>query len=240
MPNTTVPAAGEAVPATQIITGRFSRRLMLMGAVASIPAIGAATAAPDKSTRVNPHPDAELFRLDQEMAALQARSDEIGRELAQIENMAEATAGPKPIDPRDWREAAPRQPARIREMSDAWMKKCRDLSVEEGRAACPPPVRKWLDDWQDERDRVKAEWEDYGKRRAMHEKLLGIDEKEAEDEEQSEAVWQLGMRIFEKPAHTYEGLAVKLRAAERLTLDDFGENEALASIAADIWRQVQS
>lgn len=49
MPNTHVPAAGEAMPAVEgmhIITGRFSRRAMLIGAIASISAAGAAVAAP--------------------------------------------------------------------------------------------------------------------------------------------------------------------------------------------------
>ncbi|MBZ9748285.1 hypothetical protein LB516_23930 [Mesorhizobium sp. CO1-1-7] len=47
MPNTHVPAASEAMPAVEgmhIITGRFSRRLVLAG-LASLPALGAATAA---------------------------------------------------------------------------------------------------------------------------------------------------------------------------------------------------
>lgn len=231
MPNTHVPAAGEAMPGAegmQIVTGRFSRRAMLVGAVASIPAIAGAVGAPAE------HPDSELIRLDAEMDALQARSDALGRELAQIENLAEEAAGPKPVNPNDWK--GPTTPDDIKAMKTAWLDKARPLSVEEGRAACPPEVRAWLDACQDERDRVKAEWDDYGKRRAMHEKLLGIEEKEAEDQEQSEAVWQLGMRIFETPAHTFEGLAIKIRAGERLNLDDFNENEALASIAADIRR----
>ncbi|MEI9422219.1 hypothetical protein O7A70_13700 [Mesorhizobium sp. Cs1299R1N1] len=49
MPNTHVPAAGEAMPAVegmQIITGRFSRRAMLIGAIASLPALGGAATAP--------------------------------------------------------------------------------------------------------------------------------------------------------------------------------------------------
>lgn len=49
MPKLTFPAAGEAMPAVEgmhIITGRFSRRAMLIGAIASISAAGAAVAAP--------------------------------------------------------------------------------------------------------------------------------------------------------------------------------------------------
>lgn len=46
MPNTRVPAAREAVPAAEVmpILGRFSRRALL-GVIASVPALSAATAA---------------------------------------------------------------------------------------------------------------------------------------------------------------------------------------------------
>ncbi|TPJ46852.1 hypothetical protein [Mesorhizobium sp. B2-7-1] len=49
MPNITVPAAGEAMPGAEgmkIITGRFSRRVMLVGAIAALPALAGATALP--------------------------------------------------------------------------------------------------------------------------------------------------------------------------------------------------
>lgn len=57
MPNIHVPAAGEAMPGAegmQIPTGRFSRRLMLMG-VASVPAIASATARPVVPAAATPH-----------------------------------------------------------------------------------------------------------------------------------------------------------------------------------------
>ncbi|MBZ9927775.1 hypothetical protein FJW04_22015 [Mesorhizobium sp. B2-7-3] len=75
MPKLTFPAAGEAMPAAEemhIITGRFSRRLILAG-LASLPAIAGATAAlpaplallitpPTLPTRESAH--AKLGRLE--------------------------------------------------------------------------------------------------------------------------------------------------------------------------------
>ncbi|MDG4908144.1 hypothetical protein P9228_17080 [Mesorhizobium sp. WSM4898] len=240
MPNTIVPAAGEAMPAAegmQIITGRFSRRAMLVGAIASIPTIAGAVAAPAISNAADVHPDAELFRLDAEMDALQARSDQIGRDLAQIEEMAEEAAGPRPINPSDWKCAS--QPDDIREMKAAWLDKARHLSVEEGRALCPVRVREWLDAWQDERDRVQAAWDSYSKRRFAHAQRLGLSAKEEEDDACAADEWEIGQRILATPASTLAGIAVKLRTSDRLGLDDFPKNEALASISADIRRMVE-
>ncbi|RUW62107.1 hypothetical protein [Mesorhizobium sp. M7A.F.Ca.US.008.03.1.1] len=64
MPNTHVPAAGEAMPAVEgmhIFTGRFSRRAMLIGAIASIPAMAGALAA---EAPADDMPDAEFAALD--------------------------------------------------------------------------------------------------------------------------------------------------------------------------------
>ncbi|RWE12435.1 MAG: hypothetical protein EOS61_14930 [Mesorhizobium sp.] len=69
MPNTTVPAAGEAMPAAegmQIVTGRFSRRTMLVGAISSLPAIagsGSVLAAATAET-----PDERAVRLANELS----------------------------------------------------------------------------------------------------------------------------------------------------------------------------
>lgn len=238
MPNTHVPAAGEAMPGAEgmPIVGRFSRRAMLVGAVASIPAIAGAVAAPAVSTD-DIHPDSELIRLDAEMDSLQARSDQIGRDLAQIEEMAEEAAGPRPINPSDWK-CAP-QPDDIREMKTAWLDKARHLSVEEGRALCPVRVREWLDAWQDERDRVQAAWDSYSKRRFAHAQRLGLSAKEEEDDACAADEWEIGQRILATPASTLAGIAVKLRTSDRLGLDDFPKNEALASIVADIRRMAE-
>ncbi|MER9840130.1 hypothetical protein NKJ59_02570 [Mesorhizobium australicum] len=64
MPKLTFPAAGEAMPAVEemhIITGRFSRRAMLIG-LASIPALAGATAAVTAPT-LPATDEAEINRL---------------------------------------------------------------------------------------------------------------------------------------------------------------------------------
>lgn len=70
-----------------------------------------------------------------------------------------------------------------------------------------------------------------------------VPESEAAEEVFSARVddlWEIGRRIFASPANTFEGLAVKLRAGDRLLLEDFAdENEAVVSIAADINRLAQ-
>lgn len=220
------------------MTSQAMTRRVALGALASLPAMaGAAAVLPASSLAASEHPDAELFRLDAEMDALQARSDQIGRDLAQIEEMAEEAAGPRPINPSDWK-CAP-QPDDIREMKTAWLDKARHLSVEEGRALCPVRVREWLDAWQDERDRVQAAWDSYSKRRFAHAQRLGLSAKEEEDDACAADEWEIGQRILATPASTLAGIAVKLRTSDRLGLDDFPKNEALASIAADIRRMVE-
>ncbi|MBZ9710471.1 hypothetical protein LB543_27615 [Mesorhizobium sp. ESP7-2] len=65
MPNTPVLAAGEALPGAEgMITGRFSRRAMLAG-LASLPAVGGATAASAAAPAIEPEmTDDELMALD--------------------------------------------------------------------------------------------------------------------------------------------------------------------------------
>ncbi|WP_127295859.1 hypothetical protein [Mesorhizobium sp. M7A.F.Ca.US.011.01.1.1] len=142
------------MPAAEVMPtiGRFSRRAMF-GVLASLPLVGSVVAAP---AIVDIHPDAELLRLDAEMGALQAQSDQIGRDLERLEAMAAGVAT--------------------------------------------------------------------------------VTAKEDDDLECSKAMWVIGHRIFAIPAHTLEGMAVKLRASDSLGLDDFPDNEAFASIAADIRR----
>lgn len=49
--------------------------------------------------------------------------------------------------------------------------------------------------------------------------------------------WEIGERIFAIPAHTPAGMAVKLRAADWLLLEDYeDENRTFASIVKDIRR----
>lgn len=231
MPNTHVPAAGEAMPAAEVtpIIGRFSRRALL-GAIASLPAVAGATAAFALPT-VSAHPDAELLRLGAEMELLQVRSDEIGQELGQIVDMAEEAAGPRPLHPSDWKY--PSSPDEIRKMDSAALKK---MMAGDNDVVLPKPAREWHRAAREAKAGVQTAWDAYDKRHNEHERLLGVHAKEDEDLECSKSMWELGQRIFTMPADTLQGMAVKLRASDMLGLDDFPNNEGFASIAADIRR----
>ncbi|CDX22160.1 hypothetical protein MPL3356_390177 [Mesorhizobium plurifarium] len=232
MPNNTVSAAGEAMPAAegmQIVTGRFSRRAMLVGAIASLPAIAAATAAPAVSTVVDIHPDAELFRLDAEMERLNAWADQLGRDLARIEDLVAEGAGPRPMPPSDWKW--PEVPDDIREMRKAVVVK-RIMADDDTTIEYPVPVQEWDRAALADRDRVQAEWDAYRDRLQAQNQLHGLEAKEAEDTQCAEAEWETCQRIFETPAHTLDGMAIKIRAGGKLDL----EKDALASIADDIRR----
>lgn len=80
MPKLTFPAAGEAMPAAQeVITGRFSRRAMLVSAIATLPAIGAAAAASSSPVAATEHISERVRRLARELsAALEEWNADIG------------------------------------------------------------------------------------------------------------------------------------------------------------------
>ncbi|RWD97940.1 hypothetical protein [Mesorhizobium sp.] len=53
-------------------------------------------------------------------------------------------------------------------------------------------------------------------------------------------LWEIGESIFATPANTLDGMMVKIRASDRLELEKLdGENQAFASIAADIRRMTE-
>ena len=84
---------------------------------------------------------------------------------------------------------------------------------------------------------VAAEWDQFKKRHEEQLRFVGYDAGEPEFKEACDQEWEIGMRIFTVPAHTIDGMMVKLRANDRLGLEDFANaNEAHASIAADIHR----
>jgi hypothetical protein len=135
MPNTSVPAAGEALlAAEEIPIGRFSRRALL-GAIASVPAMAAATAA---VASISPaaaaeHPDAELFLLEQEMEKAFAEMNLAGKSASEIGEKCEELYPPRP--PK-WER--PSTPDHILDMiaNMTW----RDQLDEEKQPGC---VRAW-------------------------------------------------------------------------------------------------
>jgi hypothetical protein len=58
-----------------------------------------------------------------------------------------------------------------------------------------------------------------------------------EFDERHNDLWVIGYRIFETPANTIEGMAVKLRVGETLDNHHCEENEAWTSIAGDVARR---
>lgn len=99
MPKLTVPAAGEAVPAAEgmPIIGRFSRRALL-GAFASVPAVGVATEALSSTGIATPElPCIRVRRLARERAlALDDWSTEIGNPFM-VAHIYPASMSDRPI-----------------------------------------------------------------------------------------------------------------------------------------------
>ncbi|WP_214471054.1 hypothetical protein [Mesorhizobium sp. dw_380] len=230
MPKLTFPAAGEAMPGAEVmpITGRFSRRLLL-GAFAAAPAM-AATAALAATIPAAPaeHPDAELFRLDCEMEEAQARMEQASKVEKKIYRKCAKLYPPKPAE---WEE--PRMPDDVMEafaaatIGDTWNNKL-------------PTI--WTA-WNKEVTAQRSAWK--ALKEAHAEKVDAINREgglyavdDASDARFAE-VGQVGKRIFATPAHTLDGMVIKLRASDRLSLEDFPDNEAFVSIAADIRRLAQ-
>ncbi|TPJ34279.1 hypothetical protein [Mesorhizobium sp. B2-6-5] len=239
MPNTHVPAAGEAMPAAEemhIITGRFSRRLILAG-LASLPAIAGATAA---LAMPKAHPDAELFRLERELDALQSRMDMLEKTQNQLHAIAEKAAGLKPVHPSKWEK--PSMPDDLKEMQSTWFRSVNfsaiDLDIEKEAARCPELVRAWNRAYAEEQASVKAAWDKYKARLDEQQRLIGWTEKEAEFDDVVSDHWDVGRSILEIPARTIEGMAVKAKAAKSIGLLQLGgeAGDALGFISADIER----
>lgn len=228
MPNPHVPAAGEAMPAAKLITGRFSRRAMLVGAVAAVPAIAGAVSAPAEMHGRLPaeHPDAELFRLDLEMAEAQARKEEALKVESETYSKCREL---HPPEMGGWQDLE--MPADV-------------LAYVTAQPFANP---------KNDPEEVRAYWQARKESRKAHQALQearleqveainrqgGLTAAELAYEARFEEAWEIGKRIFDTPANTLDGMMIKLRTADRLELPIGAEdNEALASIAADIKRLV--
>ncbi|RWN28885.1 hypothetical protein [Mesorhizobium sp.] len=235
MPNITVRAAAEGMPAIN------RRRLLnLTGAGLAL----AATAASVRNASATPaapadHPDAELFRLEQEMEEAHARMKRLERASSRADRKARKAVGPEPLRPFEWEKQAPKMPEHLSEMHRTAMMSVLfgDLLKNDWQ---PEPVRAWFEAREKEKARVEAAWDEYSAKL----KGLGYDAREDEFNECVSEVDAFTKRICSTPAHTFEGMAVKLRAHVRsvgeiekafMHLDDY----AFASIAADIRRLAQ-
>ncbi|CAN7442489.1 hypothetical protein [Mesorhizobium sp. LjNodule214] len=232
MPNTSVPAAGEAMPAAEVmpIIGRFSRRLIL-GAIVSVPAMGAALAATVPAPAE--HPDAELFRLDKELEAAHARMENASEENNRVGDEIDASLPPRPLHPTDWK--SPPMPAHLKQLHDEALKAVPVVVLTKGGWE-PEPVRAWFDANAREKAQVKATWDEWAALRDERHREHNYDAREEAFNALLGVEWDIGMRICEIPAHTLEGIMVKLRVNDTLGLAAFPENEVFVSIAADIRR----
>ncbi|TIP25035.1 MAG: hypothetical protein E5X67_26395 [Mesorhizobium sp.] len=155
------------------------------------------------------HPDAELFRLDQEMEEAHARMKRLERASSRADRKARKAVGPRPLHPTDWE--APPMPAHLKQQWDDALKQVLFVDVGAGNWE-PAPVRAWRDEVKKERTRVEAAWDEYSAKL----KELGYDAKEDVFNACVSDHDDFAKRICSIPAHTFEGMAVKLRAQSGL------------------------
>ncbi|TIO90455.1 MAG: hypothetical protein E5X98_03715, partial [Mesorhizobium sp.] len=197
------------------------RRALLASSAAATAALAAVVSAqeaqagetPASNAAIGEHPDAELFRFESEMEVASARLKKIERSQRRKSKKAEKAAGPRPLHPHDWK--APAMPDDLWEMHQAAVQKATvaDLKHDQWR---PAPVAAWQAEVDRERDLVKAEWELFCERLAEQHRLLGYKAEEKEFNAACDHEWQIGMSIFGIPAHTMDGMMVKLRASDTL------------------------
>ncbi|RWK54300.1 hypothetical protein [Mesorhizobium sp.] len=223
MPNTTVLAAAEGMP-------EINRRRMLLGLAAASTAAAAITVASAAGCAPAEHPDAVLFRLDQEMEVAYSQMNRAAKVCKRVGRKCEKLYPPRP--PK-WEE--PDMPEDVRVAFQA-------MTVKDMGTINRPAI---YAAWSNEVKEQKAA--NNGLQQAYHAKWQEINRESGLDAAEDafgvrvSEVDEFAKRICSIPAHTFEGMAVKLRAHVRtggeiekaeMYLDDY----AFASIAADIRR----
>ncbi|RWM14463.1 MAG: hypothetical protein EOR73_26610 [Mesorhizobium sp.] len=237
MPNTHVRAAAEGMPDVN------RRRLLnLTGAGLAL----AATAATVRNVSAAPidapaeHPDAALFQLEQEMEEAHARMERASKANTRVSRKIEALLPPRPIHPRDWEKQKSKMPAHLKQQWDDGLKNVlfADIAKRDWQSE---PVRAWFEAIDREKAQVQASWDEWKALKDERYRERNYDALEEAFNTCVSEVDEFTKRICSIPAHTFEGMAVKLRAhvrsggeieKEEMYLDDY----ALASIAADIRR----
>ncbi|TIP22709.1 MAG: hypothetical protein E5X67_36215 [Mesorhizobium sp.] len=226
MSNITVRAAAEGMPAIN------RRRLLnLTGAGLAL----AATAASVRNASATPpvaaaaeHPDAELFALEKEMEAAHARMETAAEANSTLSDKIEALLPPRP--PK-WED--PDMPDHLHEIN--LDRRLRDMGE------IPEPIRAWFKERREQKAANEALHDAYHAKIAEIHREGGVDAAEEAFNACVSEVDEFTKRICSIPAHTFEGMVVKLRAhvrsggeieKEEMYLDDY----AFASIAADIRR----
>jgi hypothetical protein len=173
------------------------------------------------------HPDAELFRLDQEMEEAFIQMNRQAKVCKKVGRRCEKLYPPRPPQ---WKE--PDMPEEVRAAFQAMTIK--DMVHHNNK---PAIYAAWSREVEEQRaankalqDAHHAKWEEINCE-------FGVDAAEDAFGERNNELWDIGRRIFATPATTLEGMAIKIRASDRMDLESFAdENEGFASIAADIRR----
>ena len=196
-------------------TQTLSRRNVLIGA--SIAAVAAGTPA---LATVHVDPDLQtLLALERELIEANEGYDATVRNLEIAREEADLAAGPKPMHPRDWKKHhEPEMPEDLKKMEGAAIASMTVGEVRhywaDGSYKMPAPVHAWHARVKAERERIHTEWDDYSARRDEQRRIAGY------DEDLFGAAYQdcvdIAHRMFEVPANSLEGMAVKVRAAELL------------------------
>ncbi|RWJ41578.1 hypothetical protein [Mesorhizobium sp.] len=224
MPNNHVRAAAEGMPAIN------RRRLLnLTGAGLALAATSAAVrnvsaaAMPDAPAE---HPDAELFALDKEMEEVHARMEAASEANSTLSDKIEALLPPRPPE---WEE--PDMPEDVRVAFHA-------MTVKDmGTINRPAIYAAWSNEVKEQKAANKALHDAYHAKCEEINREGGMDAAEEAFNALCGEEWDAGKRIFAIPAYTLEGMAVKIRAGQRLGLENFSDpSEAYLSIAADIRR----
>jgi len=178
------------------------------------PTFGSIPAAPAE------HPDTALFALDREMEEAHARMEQASKVQDEVYRRCTELYPP---EPPKWED--PRMSDHLREFIR------RHPLAETGERA----------EYHRARAEKRAAWQ--ASQEAYLEQVEAIDREgglypadEAYDARVQE-LWDIGDRIFATPANTLEGMAIKLRAADRMGMQGLTDaNKPFLSIAADIRR----
>ncbi|MER9159075.1 hypothetical protein [Mesorhizobium sp. M0778] len=239
MPNTPVRAAAEGLPA-------ISRRTILVGlgaATATAVTLGKAEStaltkaggfqerkeSPMNMINHRSHfecADAELFRLDKELEEAHARMERAAKVCRKVGRRCEKLYPPRAPE---WKE--PDMPEDVRAVFNS-------MTIEDMALNNRPAIyAAWSKEIKEQKAANKAlhdachvKWEEINREG-------GVDAAEEAFNAICQEEWEIGMRICAVPAHTLEGMKVKLRVSDMLGLAKFADpNEAFLSIAADIRR----
>ncbi|TIO36543.1 hypothetical protein [Mesorhizobium sp.] len=175
------------------------------------------------------HPDAHLFRLDQEMAEAEAQMDRAEKACRRAGKKAEKAERLLPPRPADWTE--PSMPAGIREIMAGLQ--VRDLASPEKH---PAPLRAWNKARDEQRAAHRALQEAYLDKVAEVNRETGADDADDAYSARADEFFNVVDRILATPASTLQGIAIKIRASEKTDCSFAARNGAFRSIAADIKR----